>query len=387
MRIYATIYKKYTEDVTGYLGTVDVTDSVSFGTQLHGGFSDCSFTVGGQKDLSFFRYRLYLASHVVLFDEYGRRVYEGFINKSSVSEKGVEVECLGYYAKADTVTFDMIYDVNPYTIYEITHDCISDIPEWRHVFANVGQANYNMVRTDPLSGDVIAIDFTDKKVREAIESLMGYGYREDDIRPIYFAIWEGRIPYLFPEPKPAKFPDWMVSIHSVSGGVAGISISLDTVFNRVFGVYDDQGEGPSKTLPAEDYLSQQRYGIREGTVQNGGTPEGLALANDLRDMALERYKYPRQVFTMEISGYIKSSAGFYDLPYRIRAGQQVLITDLDAMTVHAGTLAGQVAHGISGFVLRTDYDSSNHNLKIDFGASDVSFDILMSRLGLSGGLK
>jgi len=560
MHIYAGIWVDYDED--RLIETLDLTGIAQFGTQLHGGFAECSFPVNGPKDRSFYRYRMYLAAHLVLFDQLGRRIYEGFITDTSMTETGMEVKAGGYYLKSANIFFDNIYVavepttnliVNPSfevnvtdgwsfaagtggarardttdkkfgtasakltqastgtsldfydeitvtpttdytfsiwvkdisvtgtptmeieecdsggttlknsiknlsglstsswvafelsvvtvantvtirvhikipnatnngsifvdgaqfeqkayssgycdgslgalyhwtgtannstsfrdsysaTVYDVIKDCVNMIPEWRPLTVFISDATFSVGNQD----------FTDKKVKDAIEAVMKFGYREDDLRPIYFAIWTQRRPYLIVEPVPdASYPDWFISVNSIRGGRAGISMSVDTIFNKIYAVYDNQNAGPSKTLPAEDYISEQRYGVREGLVNNGSNPEGIVLAQDLRDMALERYKYPRQIFTAEVSGLIRHQAGFYDYPYSIRAGQRVLIYDLDTITAHDGTMKGQAAHGLSGFVLKTRYDASRNVTQIDFGSPDISFDTIMARLGLSGGL-
>lgn len=556
MKLFAWVWASYSESGTRFLENLDVSDSVSFGTQLHGGYSKCSFEVAGHKDTSAQRYRRFLNAHVAITDFLGRRVWEGFVRTTSLGDKGLKVDAIGYYAKASNLFFDNIYvaveattnlvynptfEVNitdgwslingtverdtgdakygsacakllppttgdpqrygvyigasaltsyavslylknvsyagavsimieeiasgptiinttehtltlstdwvrqavefetvanviafnmwvkaeahpdagyfrvdavqveqkgyvtPYcdgslgalyswsgtahnspssrqawsaSVYDVVKDCIDMIPEWNKSYALVSRSDY-WVGTR---------DYTDKKVKDAIEDVMKFGYDENDLRPIYFALFNDRIPTLFAEPQPTNYPDWLISSSSIVGGMAGITLSMDDVANRVYSVYDSTDAGTSKTLPSEDMLSQSRYGIIEGLVNNGNNPEGLALAEDLRDMALAKYKYPRQVYEFEITGFVQHQSGFYEYPYRIRAGQQILVIDSDYVTATASSMQGQAAHGLNGFVMATEYDAAAHSLRLTVGSLDASFEILMSRLGLSGGL-
>jgi hypothetical protein len=385
MRFYAGIWQQYTEVNTYFLGGFDVTESLSYETQLHGGYFTCSFVIPARAGSTI--YRVILGGHVVIFDQYGNRVWEGSIIDTSIEESGVSVSASGYYEKASHVFSDMIYVTSPTTVSDILIDAVDMVPEIQDVFAFIGSSDYNVMSTDPDTADIIPQDFTDKKVSEVIESVMKYAYKESDIRPIYFAVWNHRIPFLIPEPLPTFYPDWQVSVKSISGGREGVTISLSEVYNKVFAVYDNQGEGPSKTVPVENTFSQARYGVREGLVQNGGSVEGLAIANDLAAMALSTYQYPKQIYTMEIEGYVRHGSGFYSEPHRIKAGQQILVLDSDSMLVNTGTLAGQAAHGFSGFILSTSYNSESHSMSVSFGSSDTRFDTYMTRLGLSGGLQ
>lgn len=387
MRFYVGIWQNYTENNTYFLGAFDVTDSLVFDTQLHGGYYSASFTIPARGNLATILYRAMLGGHVVIFDQYATRVWEGSITNTATSSTGIDITAAGYYEKTTHIFFDMIYTTSPTTVSTILKDAVDLVDEIADKHAFISSSDYNVMSTDPDTAAVIPMDYTDKKVSEAIESVMKFAYKEDDIRPIYFAVWNHQTPFLIPEPLPTSYPDWHVSYHSVNGGRQGITLSLDEVFNRVYATYDNQGEGPSKTLPYENTISQNRYGIREGIVQNGGSVEGLSVANDLAQLALNAYQYPRQVYSMEINGFVRHGSGFISEPHRIKSGQMILLMDSDVMAANLGSLYGQAAQGFSGFVLSTSYDASTHTMRVEFGSSDLSFETYMTRLGLSGGLK
>lgn len=557
MKFFASIWQQSEKVTQSFLDTVDVTRSLSFGTQLNGGFTQASFKISGTRDVSYRRYRTYLNGEVVIFDEHANRLFEGRISKISKTSEGVQVDVSGHYMDADNLYFDMIYTaveattnliVNPSFEVNITdgwtitggsrlrvtteylygsacakltqisggetkfYSTINVSPSQEYTFglwakaldiqgncqirieqrdsggsvihtssktlsglstsswvfydqtvttlsntASVivsvilpasaspgslfvdgvqfenkpysteycdgslgplfswsGTAHNSISNRQAFSatvGDVVSDcvdmmdytwasikvflsdadalvdtqDFTDKKVKDAIETVVKFGYSESDLRPVYFAIWDYKIAHLFPEPTFDDIPDWFVSVKSL-GSEEEISQSTDGIYNRVYAAYDNQNDGPSKTLPADDIISQHRYGIREGLVQNGNNPEGIAMSESLRDMALERFKAPRQVYSLSISGLIRHNSGHLTYPYKIRAGDTVLITDADIISSLGGDVSGFAKYGLFGFVVKTDYSADSNTLQIDFGTSDVSFETVMSRLGLSGGL-
>lgn len=379
MKIYAAIYQHPLELRTYFFEQIDVSDSVVFTTELHGGFGSCSFEFTGPGDFLITRYRDYLNAHVVLYDAFGRRLYEGFVTDTRKHENGISVKAAGYYSRAKQLLHGNVWTGTGTTAYDVIDGSIDLVSDWN--------------KKDPMIADATIVvgpkDYSDdQKVSDALEDVLKYGFQETDDRALFFAIWEHRVPYLFPEPYPWSLVDWHVSKANVIGGSPGISLSMSDVANKIYVRYDDPAEdsvGPTLyATPAEDTLSQNRYGVKEGVFKAGQF--GLSNALKMRDAALERYKYPRQVFTATIGGYIKAQAGFYDYPYRIRAGQLVLVTDMEIVTAQAETFGGQAGHGLSGFVLKTSYNGSNRTLDIHFGSSDNSFETLMGRLGLGGGL-
>lgn len=559
LSFYAEIWQRGEANPINFLDSVEIGDTLNFGTQLHGGFANASFIVTGAVDRSYQRYRTYLGADVVVYDYKGSRIYEGEITKVGIVPSGISVEAAGHYIAAGLIYFDMIYfsieatqnlirnpsfennvtdswslsagsraqyadaaygskcaqltqpssgsELKFYTNVVVSSDTEYTMSLWAKnidVQGNVqvkieqkdsgGSVIYTTAKTlnglsttswvffdqpfttlsgaasvdvsvvcptsssqgsilvdaimleeKPYSteycdgslgalyswdgdahnstsqrqafsytvGDIIADcidlmgsnglwrglkvfvtnadavvgsqDFTDKKVKDAIEVALKFGYSEDSLRPAYFAIWDNKVPHLFPEPSFDQFPDWFVS-KTMSSASESVSNSLDSVYNRVYAAYDNQNEGPSKTLPANDAISQFRYGIREGLVQNGSNPEGLAMAEALRDMALDRYKSPRQIYSLNVSGVVQHGSGHLDYPYKIRAGDTILITDADLLTALGGELVGQIKDGLLGFVVSTNYSASTNSVEIQLGTNDQSFEMAMGRLGLSGGL-
>jgi hypothetical protein len=255
-----------------------------------------------------------------------------------------------------------------YTTSKVILDCASYVPDWNKQLSFVTPTSYEVTE-----------EFKDTKVRDAIERIAIYGLSVSDVRPMYVALWHNRMLHVFPEPAlNISVPDWRISVRTSNASV-NLSLSILEVFNKIHASTD------YRLTPAQDKLSQLMYGVREGIVQND-----LAANEDveemLKSMAIKRYGNPRSVYSMTISGYIEDAVGNPVLPYRIRAGDQILITDADSASPFSGTISGQATRGFTGFVLKTSYNATNNEMQLDFGSLDLGYEALMGRLGLSGGL-
>jgi hypothetical protein len=242
-----------------------------------------------------------------------------------------------------------------------------------------------LVRNDMY--DIGPCDFSGKKVKDAIEYVMGFGTTiNDEARATYFAVWAGRLCEVIIEPRPNYlYPDWFVSIDQVHRR-KGTSLSYAEIYNRVYSSYSDGSNGPVPTVPSEDEFSIARYGLKEGLLQTGDVPFTATRSYFLQNAALEHYRYPRQIVTLEITGMIQRTIGTLEYPYLIRAGDTLVISDEDMLSSSIGGVAGQAANRYAAFVLKTEYDTQSDTVRVDIGSSDQSFDALMGRLGLSGGL-
>jgi hypothetical protein len=236
--------------------------------------------------------------------------------------------------------------------------------------------------------DVGNCDFIDKKARAALDYVSGFGRNiSGEAVQTHLAMWENRVLYLITEPRLENaVPNWVITTNDLSGNRMSVSANLQEVYNKVYSVYSNNVDGPTKTIPAEDAESQARYGVREGFLQNGDFPFQMTQAYDFQNAALERYKYPRPVRTFEVLGRVSRIDGSTAPVYDIRAGDVVLIGDIGTTASSVGSMAGISATKAVCFVLRTEYDASTDILRFDVGTGDVSFEILMGRLGISGGL-
>lgn len=93
----------------------DVSESVKFDTQLNGGFFQAEFQVDFTVEMDLVLQKSLLGLSVVIFDQYGNRVFEGTVDRTSIQGEKLFIYCNGHYQKAKYKFFDMVYSVLPAT--------------------------------------------------------------------------------------------------------------------------------------------------------------------------------------------------------------------------------------------------------------------------------
>lgn len=373
MKILAGIWKNYNENPADFKEMTDRLVGLSFGTILHGGYGGSNFKVevGGYNAIRW--YRDYVGHHVVLFDHFGRRLYEGRIDATDASSGGVAVTCVGYYAHAQDLTHGIIYPAStPTSISEMIEDTVDLSDQW--------WADHSRIL--PTVTDITPQDFTgEQKLRDAIEQSTKFGNDGVIPVPLYFAIWDHRQPYLFAEPDITTYePDWQVFTKDF-GGSAGVTLSRNRrqLYNKIQVLYDDPDIGPTFTDWEEDLISQAEFGVREGSLNIGPALPGIATT--MAELAINSYSQPTQSSRLGISGRVYTKAGAPDFPYMVRAGQVIRVNDYDPAVAQLVSSKSGDDSAIA-FITRTRYSADKNTLQIELGRKNVALDLLMARLGM-----
>lgn len=361
---------------------VDATRSVtdlSFDTSAMGGFGDATFSIRVSGWNAVRWYRSYLGFHVVVFDKYGRRVYEGRIEDADATQDGVSVVCLGYFSHAKELTHGMVYQAGfMLTPTQLVADTVDIAFNTQGTWAG----DYSMLQK--FSHNISPQDFSgDRKLSDAIEVATKFGNDGVIPRPVYFAVWDHRRAYFYEEPALTSEPDWRVYKRdfSSSGGLS-LSRSRSSVWNKIQVIYDDPLIGQTFTAWAENKDSQRLYGIKEGTLNIGSSLPGLAAV--IRDLAINSYAFPTQSSEVGISGRVYTAGGRAELPYMVRAGTLLQVMDYDPSVA-------QLVGGSTGvdasimFISGTSYSLESNEVTLEIGTGNVALDILMARLGSGSG--
>jgi hypothetical protein len=349
-----------------------------FETLINGGFGNASFKVPSFQQKSHKMFSSYVGYHVVAFDCYGRRVYEGRIDTIDLDTDGVSVSCIGYYGHASDLTFGMIYDgsvaKSATAIIKDIIDLADDV--WWNDKSQLEESNL----------DITPQDFTgESKLADAIEEALKYGGdpgNNNDPRPLHFQIWEQRRPFLVHEKQITDNPDWFIALHDLAGGASiSLSRSRSEVYNKIQILYDDEVIGATFTDWFEDTASQLKYGVREGSINIGQSND--TIANIVGALAIKAYAEPEQTTRIVVQGKPLSFGGISDFPYMLRAGDFITISD---NIYSVGYTSAQISAMLSsGIVARTAYNLDNNQLDIEFGKRSVAMDILLARIGVSSG--
>jgi hypothetical protein len=379
MRLTATVWSSPEEKPGDFVDATTKVSGFTFDTSAMGGFGDASFTIRVSGWNAVRWYRSYLGFHVVIFDSYGRRVYEGRIEDTDAAPDGIGVTCLGYYSHAKELVHGMVYPAGfVLTPTQLVIDTVDIAFNTNGTWAG----DYSMIQK--LTQNIAPQDFSgEKKLADAIDMAVKFG--NDAIFPklMYFAIWDHRRAYFYEEPALTTEPQWRVYKRDFneSDGLS-ISRSRSTVWNKIQVIYDDPDIGQTFTGWAENRDSQRLYGVKEGTLNIGQSLPGLAEV--IRDLAINSYAFPTQSSQLGISGKVYTPAGRPENPYMVRAGGLVQVMDYDPSVAQlVGGSTGSDASVM--FISRTSYDADSNSLTIDMGSGNVALDILMARLGTGSG--
>lgn len=392
-KLFIVFWDNYNEVQSRIIESIVAPQDLTFGTKLHGGYFEARFSLLGPLNKSRERYRLLLSAHVTIHDYLGRRVWEGRVESAELTNVGVSFSVNGYYSHGGEVLDGLIYPGGVGT-ETYAHDIIKDaLGLSAQSFGSATTWSEGDVFIKPTDVDLGYHDFSnDVRLSEAIEKATSYGYKTDDLRPVYFAIYNYRIAEFFPEPvMPPDFKndiDWFIPASSFTyEGSWSMAMSRKNLWNKVWYLWDDNepdSVGPTLSAAAdEDALSQKMYGIREAVVNVNDVPEEVAQL--VQDIFIDRNSRPRQSFSASITGSIKHMVGRVDEPYMIRAGDVIVVEDLDINVPLSASVVGGT-NAAAGFVISTSYNYSDNTIKLEIGTDDKTLGIVLARWGIGGGL-
>jgi len=355
-------------------GSHDISESLSFGTQLNGGFAEASMEVPLPENAAASFARAVLGSECVIYDKLGRYIYNGRVTGVSTVNKGVAVTARGFWEDGSKITVPTALWLGADTVNgTVIQEAASLVPSWGPILL---AANCN-VPVGPQDYD------EESKVNDIILEMLKVGYRTDDIHPAYIALYNNRVGEIIIEQREV-FPDFYVTADTSKGSV-GFSASLDNVYNKIYVLYDDPATdsvGPTMyPTPAQDGASQAKYGLREGVLNTG--EYGLGIGLDLLEVARLKYSWPVESRPVTITGYVRNNAGSYVPSYMIRSGDFIVVTNND---VSGATAASAEQNKVLGFVMSTQYNAGSNTMNLTLASGDRNLEYLLARLGLSGGL-
>jgi hypothetical protein len=365
--IYANVY----ED-TGETDLVFSTGAIKgFGcsTQLPGGFAEGSFTLPALFFDPAEWKTILLNKFVVITDGSGDRIYEGSIDGVSDTDDGLSVKLTGHYARASLQTVFLTYPTAPVPLVPVVQELSDLVNPWRSRL-------FNRLYTTAEFESPVALEFMyETKVAGALEKILSENANGSN--QVQFAVYDYARPMLFESLEP-----WFtVSRHNLVLRY-GSTISLAGVYNRIQVIYDVEGE-KRVTDWFENERSQHRYGVREGSMNVGSVPEGVAQVAG--ELAIARYAYPDEQETFTINGQVYSYYTHEPLPvHKLRAGHMLFVSDLPANPESRYAFA--IDRDQAGFLVqRTTYNHDDASLSFDVGEATKSLEQYLVGMGVSGG--
>ena len=363
--LYASIYNDYTED-TLILSTSRVAD-VSFSTQLPGGFAEGSLILPSMYfSPEEWRDKL-LGRHLVITDEAGSRVYEGSIEGIDDGDSGLNLQASGYYAKAALKTTYLAYPTTPINLISVLKDGTALVREWR---------SSPVVTLTSLVSDIPLEFLFELKVQDMIEKIAKEFVTPEGYQP-QFAVYDHLRPFVFEN----LTPWFKVSKYDMTLKY-GSTVTLSGTYNKIQVLYEDGGL-KYFTNWYEDIKSQQRYGVREGSLQAGQVPEGIAKVAG--ELALPRYKNPDEQPSLTINGMVRSyHTSVPTEAYWLRAGHMLFVADMPANP--ESRFSFRFDRDMAGFlVVRTSYSHRDRSLSVDVGDGVKTLEQYLADMGITGG--
>ena len=294
--LFVHVWRKADELVTSnrsplkpILSTMNV-KNLTFSTVLPGGFGDGSFTLPSiAYDIDFWQQQI-IGGRVVFSTAADEVVYEGLVEGCSVLSEGLQVHCMGYYAKAAVTQFNLAPGSYPTLYTALKNVCDMMTPAWWgailtpfYIIDTYGQ--YPVVRSDFTATDYSTL--YDAKVSDAINELLKYPAFQN--APAYLMLYENRAPFYGPVFTPLTYS---VSIADMNVSY-GSSLSLAGVYNIITVVYESL-EGVKGSATYTDQTSVDLYGPRVGVMNigkivvpaGGGVPPEAQNALDLASTRL-----------------------------------------------------------------------------------------------------
>ncbi len=366
MGIYAHIFTDYQE--YNLLLSTDHIKGFHFDTQIPGGFAGGGFTLPSIYFAPDDWKEKILGRHLVVTDEAGSRLYEGSIEGVEDAEDGVGVQATGYYAKAGLKTVFLAYPTAPVDLTAALKDGAALIPYWRSVFIESLYSGY---------ASAVPLEFLyETKVQEMIEKIISENQSGE--YQVQFAVYDHLRPLLFYSLEPA----YKVSRYDLTLKF-GSTVTLQGMYNKIQVLYDKNGV-KNLTSWYEDQASQYRYGVREGTLNAGQVPAGVAQVAG--ELALPRYAKPNEQENLTIQGQIKHYfTGTPTDSYWLRAGHLLFVTDMPANPDSRLTF-GRDRDQAGFLVMSTSYNHDNSSLTLNIGDGVKSLEQYLTDIGINGGV-
>ena len=360
----------------------DLTDRISnlsFSTALNGGFKFCRFRLNmgfdqcwqwlsreGKRGYHFYRLAIYEGHNLI---------WEGRITEIAIAvtgaRLGLKVTAFGYWA----ATRDQLYSDDDgghtdwtsgsgHTIDDIIKEMLTQ--ECPDIASDQGNITAG-------SRDLAGINLSEREYpQHYINEITKLS--DDDGVTWFFAIWDGRVPYLFK--KSSSVVHWAVYLENIS--FLNLEQSSATLRNAIIPIVSGS-EGTTQT----DTASLGLYPRREEKVvlQAGANANSQAdaAANAVTERAL-----PRQEQAFTIAGRIFAATAadtggrLEEAPlWRVRAGDVIRIQDL----VPSSAATPALDDLRTFYIMSTSYNADNNTLRIQPDRRRKRLSSVVAKLG------
>ena len=357
---------------------------ISFSTDIRRGFAEAAIEI--DKSTSFVSKYFQRAGgfNIVIFDNYGEKVYEGIVTSTMLDGMGGRLECYGYFKTNDWYYGEgdaLLYPGNDSTVTapNIIKDQLVKNMYLRSdqlLAVDWGDVLHDAQETDGTYNGIGPFDFeeTPTKLTEIVDNVTKFGYYPaDGTKDWFINIWYDRIIQGNPVPKLPKDGDdahWTLTSRNFSDNFEGVSVvtSFEDMVNSKRLVYTGVDGETIRTQSAFDHPFFNWFGIMEGSA----TSQTLA-ADRAYDILRETTELP---FNMSKPGNIVVSGlawvdgtAFSRPVHHIKAGDTIeMVLPPSANYPYPTSLTS----GNKFVVGKTTYDVNDMAMSIEvYGEADL----------------
>jgi hypothetical protein len=217
-----------------------------------------------------------------------------------------------------------------------------------------------------------------ERANQVIERVCKYG-ASSGTEPIYFAVWESAVPYLFSKSSYRYF--WNVRLRDLLPDEQGYTLtrSLSQMYNKVSAIFSNETGKQDVTTWSSDSDSQSDFGMtREMRVQAGNVTETVATI--LRDLTLQDKKDAYQASTLTLKNVLNENNLSDDL-WKVRAGDMIRMVDVDPDSNLTDTSVFDDTRRM--FIIETEYTADQHTLRVTPDLEKRELDVIATQLGVS----
>ena len=339
--------------------------NLQFGTKLHGGFNQCSFSLNLNRLLTQQYVYLQTGYRIVIVDG-ANTIWEGRIGDPQFDAAGNPgFTAYGYYSSLGDQMYHTAYNAAFDTVLKamLTASC----PQ---ISSDQTQINPNALTMSTVVSTA-ASNYLDQSVRTLAEYLVQQA--DTAFNKWYMAVWENRRFYLFP--RSTTTVKWSVQLKHFK--TAQWLIQLQNLWNDVYAMYLSSGT-LTRTSDYSDAASIAQYGLtRYYGIPNIGTVASAATAQNAAQSWLAYHKqiWPSST-NIQLFDRVYDSNGCAWPSWYVRAGDVMQITDLLPST---SNLSSPSSNALNTFyIVETKYDHNNKTNTLTFETKNLDLYAMLA---------
>ena len=358
----------YDNNLTGPTFIADLGNrcqNLQFGTKLHGGFNQCSFTLNQNRGTNY-QYAYMQPNYRVVVTSGGNTLYEGRIQDPMFDAAGNPgFTAYGYYASLDDQYYYTSYS-NPFdTVLKAMLTGACPLISGDQTQINAGALTLSTVVS---TADT---SYLDQSVRSLAEKLVQQS--DTAFNKWYMAVWENRRFYLFT--RKITPVTWTVQLKHFK--TAQWLLQTQNLWNDVYGIYTSGGN-LTRTSEYPDANSIAAYGLtRKYAIPNLGAVSAASVAQNTAQSWLGYYKtiWPSAT-NIDLYDKVFDSWGCMQPSWRVRAGDVICISDLVPATANALPTGSNAINTF--YITETKYDFANMTNTLTFETKSLDLYALLA---------